>query len=175
MRSIREIIVHTTATRANWMAGSPTSAKVSEIRRWHVQDNGWSDIGYHYLIDRDGAVATGRPLERTGAHTMGRNTGTIGVALIGGHGGSETDQFSDHYTPEQEAALVGLIDDLNKRFGKLELSGHNQWAAKACPCFNVPNWWASRSKPQPDMSEIDELRARLANIEQIAAGARTVS
>lgn len=140
MRSLTEIIVHCTATRAAWMANAPTPAKVAEVRRWHVQERGWSDIGYHFLIDRDGTIATGRPLERTGSHTKGRNTGTIGVALFGGHGSDANDKFAENFTPEQDRALRGLIDKLRASHGSLRLSGHNQWAAKACPGFNVPNW-----------------------------------
>lgn len=142
-RPITEIIVHCTATRPDWWAGKPLSAKVSEIRRWHVQDRGWKDIGYHYLIDRDGKVATGRPLDQIGAHTQGHNTGTIGISLFGGHGSAETDQFADHFTPEQDVALRKLIADLRGRFGPVKLSGHNQYAAKACPGFSVPTWFVS--------------------------------
>jgi hypothetical protein len=68
------------------MAGKPTSEKVAEVRRWHVQDRGWKDIGYHFLIDRDGTVAKGRPVEQVGAHTMDHNVGSIGISLFGGHG-----------------------------------------------------------------------------------------
>lgn len=142
MRTITGIIVHCTATRAEWRAGSKTSAKVSEVRKWHVRDNGWSDIGYHFLIDRDGTIAKGRPLEKTGAHVRGHNTGSIGIALFGGHGGSERDQFLDHYTPAQEIALAKLICDLRSQFPAItKVSGHNQFAAKACPCFQVPQWY----------------------------------
>jgi N-acetylmuramoyl-L-alanine amidase len=145
MRPINEIIVHCTATRPDWWAGKRTSEKVAEIKRWHVQDRGWSDIGYHYLIDRDGTVANGRPIEKVGAHVAGHNTGTIGISLFGGHGSAETDQFADHYTPAQEAALRKLIADLRKRFGVLKITGHNQYAAKACPGFNVPDWFRNQN------------------------------
>ena len=141
MRTISEIIVHTTATRPEWMATRPVADKVAEIRRWHVDGNGWADIGYHYLIDRNGAIAAGRPLERVGAHVKGRNAQSIGIALVGGHGGSETDTFADHYTQAQDAALRGLIGELKARFGDLAITGHNQYAAKACPCFYVPTWF----------------------------------
>ena len=104
MRPIRGIILHCSATRPNWMANSKTSAKVAEIRRWHVRDRGWSDIGYHFLIDRDGTVAKGRPLERTGSHTQGHNTGTIGICLLGGWDSAATDAFAENYTPQQDAA-----------------------------------------------------------------------
>jgi N-acetyl-anhydromuramyl-L-alanine amidase AmpD len=140
MRPLKEIIVHCSATRPNWMDGKSTSAKVREIKLWHTRDNKWSDIGYHFLIDRDGTLATGRPVERPGAHTMNRNAASIGVCLIGGFGSAATDRFEQNFTPEQDRALRALIADLQKRFGKLALSGHNQWAAKACPGFNVPAW-----------------------------------
>ena len=144
MRRLTEIIVHCTATRPNWMAAGTTAQKAAEVRRWHMQDRGWRDIGYHFLIDRDGTVAVGRPLDQTGAHTQGRNAGTIGVALFGGHGSSSDDKFLDNFTPEQDRALRGLIDRLRAQHGPLNLSGHNQWAAKACPGFNVPKWHTGR-------------------------------
>jgi len=56
MRPLNEIIIHATATRADWRVGQATSDKVAEVRRWHVDERGWRDIGYHYLIDRDGTV-----------------------------------------------------------------------------------------------------------------------
>jgi len=151
MRLITEIIVHCTATRPDWWDGKRTSDKVREIKRWHVRDRGWSDIGYHFLIDRDGTVAKGRDIARDGAHVQGRNKGTIGISLFGGHGSAETDKFSDHYTKEQEAALRNLISDLHKQFGKVPVTGHNQYAAKACPGFNVPKWFTVPApKPQYD-------------------------
>jgi N-acetylmuramoyl-L-alanine amidase len=85
MRKITGIIVHCTATRADWWAGKSLANKIAEVTRWHVEDRGWSDCGYHYLIDRDGKVGTARPVERNGAHVRGHNKGTIGVSLFGGH------------------------------------------------------------------------------------------
>ena len=67
MRKIDELIIHCTATRAEWMSDNSTAAKVKEVTKWHL-DRGWSDCGYHYLIDRDGTVAEGRPVEQAGAH-----------------------------------------------------------------------------------------------------------
>ena len=176
MRTITETIVHATATRANWMDGYPTGAKVAEVKRWHVQDNGWSDIGYHFLIDRDGTVATGRPIERTGAHVKGHNTGTVGVSLFGGHGSAETDAFSEHFTEAQDAALRELLADLDATYGPgLKISGHNEYAAKACPGFNVAKWLAGALPPvdadpatDPDYTAAAKLRWRLAEIRDAA-------
>ena len=144
MRPINEVIVHCSATRPQWMRDAGTAAKVAEIRRWHVQDNGWRDIGYHFVIDRDGTVARGRPVERTGAHTKGKNTGTIGVCLIGGHGSAATDKFEEHFSWQQHKALGALLVDLRNQFPTItRVSGHNQYAQKACPGFNVPSWYAA--------------------------------
>lgn len=152
MRDITEIVLHCTATRADWWADKSTAEKVQEIRRWHMEDRGWKDIGYHYLIDRNGALATGRPMDQTGAHTKGHNTGTIGIALMGGHGSSVTDTFADNYTSDQEKALRKLIVRLHKNFGKVPVTGHNQYAAKACPGFEVPKWFEGPAVIMPTVA-----------------------
>lgn len=141
MRPISEIILHCSATRPKWMEGKSTAEKVAEIRRWHVEDNGWRDIGYHFVIDRDGAIARGRQLEQIGAHTVGKNKGTIGICLIGGHGSSADDTFSENYTEDQDKAVRSLIEQLRKQYPAItKVTGHNDYAAKACPGFRVATW-----------------------------------
>ncbi|ANT39893.1 Phage lysin, N-acetylmuramoyl-L-alanine amidase [Rhodovulum sp. P5] len=149
MRPIREIVIHCSATPPDWKSGDSLFEKRAEIRRWHVQGNGWSDIGYHYLIDRDGHCAMGRPLARIGAHVRGHNTGTIGLCLIGGHGASADDAFEDHFTPAQDRALRALIAELQARFGHLEVTGHNLYAPKACPGFRVGPWLRQGTPSRP--------------------------
>jgi len=77
MRDINKIIVHCTAT--------PEFRKVSveEIDRWH-KDRGWSQIGYHYVVQLDGTINQGRPITITGAHVKGHNKGSIGITYVGG-------------------------------------------------------------------------------------------
>jgi len=148
MRKIDEIIVHCTATRPDWWTGTSAQVKTNEVRNWHTS-KGWSDIGYHYLIDRDGTVVTGRPLDRTGAHVKGHNTGTVGISLFGGFGGSAGDSFADNFTEDQERALLDLIAKLKADHPSItKISGHNQYAAKACPCFSVPAWLKKAQSPK---------------------------
>jgi N-acetylmuramoyl-L-alanine amidase len=145
MRHVDEIIIHCTATHPEWWADKNTDQKRDEIKRWHVAGNGWSDIGYHHLIDRDGTLIEGRPMNRDGAHTRGHNKGTIGVSLFGGHGSSENDEFSDNFTPAQDAALRRYITQMKQIHpGIQKVSGHNEYAAKACPGFNVKRWLAEK-------------------------------
>lgn len=129
MRTIDEIIVHCTATPA----GRETT--VEEIDRWHRQ-RGWSGIGYHYVVDLDGVVHDGRPVTRIGAHCRGRNTHTIGVAYVGGL--AANGRPYDTRTHEQRIALRGLLQRLVKDFPAIvAISGHRDYAAKACPCFDA--------------------------------------
>jgi len=140
MRKIDEIIIHCAATRPGWREDESTISKIEEVRRWHVDGRGWSDIGYHFLIDRDGTVEAGRPVSRAGAHVRGHNRNSIGICLFGGHGAAATDNFYDHFTPEQDAALRKLIDTLVGQYGSLDISGHNEYSVKGCPGFQVGDW-----------------------------------
>lgn len=170
MRLINEIIIHCAATRPEWMEGQSVDAKRDEIRRWHVNGNGWQDIGYHYLIDRDGQVARGRALETQGAHTSGHNANSIGICLVGGHGSSMNDPFSKNYTDAQDQALRVLINELQVRIpGIRKITGHNDYTkAKACPGFNVARWLAN--KPPRPITASTTLQASATQIGSGAAG-----
>ena len=137
---VNEVIVHCSATRPDWMDGAGLAAQLAEIRRWHVEDNGWRDIGYHWLVGRGGAILAGRPETEIGAHVEGHNRGTIGVCLIGGFGAAETDPFASNFTLRQDAALRRLLQGIGMRTQVRRISGHNEYAAKACPGFHVPTW-----------------------------------
>jgi len=155
MRPITEIVVHCSATRPEWMQSETLWAKRQEIKRWHMTPGvlsakGANDIGYHWLIDRNGQSVHGRPVEQVGAHVRGHNTGTIGICLIGGHGSSEKDDFAEHFTPEQDKALRSMIAGLRKQYGSgLKVSGHNEYAAKACPGFTVRDWLLKKPAAAP--------------------------
>ena len=130
---VTEIILHCADTRPEWMAGRPIAEKVAEIRRRHVQQRGWRDIGYHWVVDRDGAVAPGRPETEIGAHVEGHNRGTIGICLLGGYCAKADDEFERNFTPAQAAAAKRLIGEIKGRTMIRKVSGHNDHAAKACP------------------------------------------
>jgi len=173
MRKIDELIIHAASTRPNWMADKSVEEKRDEIRRWHVEDNGWADIAYHYIVDRDGRVATGRPLDVKGAHTYGHNDNSIGICLVGGHGSSSTDAFSANYTDAQDQALRVLINELKIRVPTIKkISGHNDYTnAKACPGFKVDRWLANKP-PERKLIESTTMQASAA---QIGAGFGTAA
>tara|TARA_R110000787_G_scaffold24030_1_gene68446 strand:+ start:1296 stop:1709 length:414 start_codon:yes stop_codon:yes gene_type:complete len=128
MRAINRIVVHCAATR------ECQDIKASTVKKWHT-DKGWSDIGYHYVIELDGFCVTGRDESTIGAHVRGINTNSIGVCYIGG-----VDQDlnpKDTRTDLQKDALNILLRHLLAKYPDAELCGHNEFSSKACPSFNV--------------------------------------
>lgn len=137
---VQEAVVHCSATRPDWMAGAGLPAQFAEIRRWHMQDRGWRNIGYHWVIGRDGKVLSGRPETEIGAGVEDHNRGVIHICLIGGHGSTERDSFARNFTPAQDVTLRQLLQGIGMRTQIRRISGHNEYAAKACPGFTVSKW-----------------------------------
>lgn len=98
-------------------------------------DRGWNDIGYHYCIYADGTIENGRDIDKTGSHTYGHNTDSIGICYIGGLN-KEMD-YKDTMTAQQEVAFIQLVWSLRMVFGKLTVHGHNEFSKKLCPSFKV--------------------------------------
>ena len=136
MRKINKIVIHCTATPEG------REHNVSDIRRWHLK-RGFSDIGYHYLIHINGKIEIGRPLHRIGAHTSGENTGSIGVCYVGGMD-KDMKKAKDTRTQAQKDSLVKLLHELIYKYNKdMTIHGHNEFANKACPSFNVQEEYAN--------------------------------
>ena len=146
MRMINEIVVHCSATHADWKPTASVEEKRAIVRRWH-QGRNWKREGYHHFIDRDGSECAGRPDSMKGAGVRGRNDHTLHVCLFGGHGSSADDLPGENFTPEQLGALRAYLIKKQKEYPSIvKISGHNQYANKACPGFNVPRWWGEEQK-----------------------------
>ena len=144
MREINEVIIHCSATEPSWMEGHTPMEKTAEIKRWHVAERGWQDIGYHYVIDRNGVVTKGRDDKIAGAHVKGHNANSIGICLIGGKNSDRFQDIKENFTLAQERSLISLITDMRLRYPDIVVSGHNQYSSKACPGFQVPKWVVER-------------------------------
>ena len=129
MRKITEIILHCSATAEG------LDFSVRDIRAWH-KAQGWADVGYHYVVRLDGTVQEGRPIDQAGAHCKGHNAASIGICYIGGLA-ADGRTPKDTRTTAQRAALRALVTRLRRQFPAATVHGHNEFAAKACPCFNV--------------------------------------
>jgi len=130
-REIDLIVVHCADTYKRMLVGA------KEITRWHL-DRGWSDCGYHYIINRFGWIEEGRPLDKIGAHCRGYNKNSIGICLVGGR--SDEDTPEDNFTKQQKKALAALLINLQAEHPNTEIKGHNELSSKTCPNFDLYNF-----------------------------------
>ena len=131
------IVIHCSATKP-----SMTHVDAKEIDRWHRQ-RGWRKIGYYFVIRRDGIVEEGRELGEVGAHAKGFNSKSVGICLVGGI--DEEGNPENNYTDEQWKALEELVNQMLLPYPDAEVLGHCDLpdVKKACPCFNVREWWTA--------------------------------
>ena len=139
-RKINKIIIHCSATPEG------EDRTVEQIRKDH-KAQGWSDIGYHYIIYRDGSIHTGRDVDIQGAHCAdnGGNIGSIGICYIGGlearrKGVAYKDlRDKDTRTEQQKASLLSLLMDLRIQYPTAVIYGHRDLDehGKKCPSFNA--------------------------------------
>ena len=130
MRDINLIVVHCSATPEGKHFSTET------IKDWHVNGNKWSDIGYHYVVELDGKVRNGRPLERAGAHVRGFNKNSIGICYVGGMT-ADMKRPKDTRNLKQTESLLNLLLELKERFPNAVIRGHRDYSPKACPSFDA--------------------------------------
>ena len=136
-REIKYIVVHCSATPPDLDIGA------QEIRGWHMSGNGWTDIGYHYVVRRNGALEKGRHIDKVGAHVKGYNSNSIGICLVGGV--DDIASPDNNFTVDQFQTLAKKIRELKEKFPSAIIQGHRDFpnVKKACPSFDVKTWWAN--------------------------------
>ena len=109
-----------------------TNADVSAetVHEWHLH-NGWSGIGYHFLIRKDGTIEEGRPMGTVGAHVYGENRHTIGINIVGDFESAVPTEAQKHSAAHLIAALC-IVYQLNPIWG-VTVKGHRDFNATACP------------------------------------------
>jgi N-acetylmuramoyl-L-alanine amidase len=135
-RNIDYIIIHCSDTPEG------RNDTINDIRRWHTtpkpKGNGWSDIGYNYVIHLDGSIHMGRDINKVGAHCEGYNANSIGICYIGGKT-ADMKQNKDTRTPQQKEALLKLLKELRVIYPKAKIVGHRDLdkKGKTCPNFDA--------------------------------------
>ncbi|MFZ7224328.1 N-acetylmuramoyl-L-alanine amidase [Avibacterium avium] len=166
---ITKIVVHCSATQNGKPLRNKTQSAAQVIDSWHAK-RGFKrnpintqhfnphlpHIGYHFAIDTDGTVETGRAEGETGAHVKGHNLHSIGICLVGGI--TKDKRNHGEYTEKQWQALHKLLRELEAKYPHARICGHrdlspdlngdgtispNEWL-KSCPCFDVWEWLDSQ-------------------------------
>lgn len=162
---IHTIVIHCSATRNGKSLRTSTQTAAQVIDGWH-KGRGFkrnparlrqfnphlAHIGYHFIIDTDGTVETGRQEGEIGAHVKNHNAHSLGICLVGGLEPNGTPH--GRFTAAQWQALHRLLRKLEASYPDARICGHrdlspdlngdgkitsNEWL-KACPCFDVWTW-----------------------------------
>ena len=134
-RRINEIIIHCTATPEG------RDYTIEQIRKDH-KARGFTDVGYNYVIYRDGTIHEGRDVNKIGAHCSNHNAHSIGISYVGGvenKSGVAYDKLNpkDTRTQQQQDALLNLLEALKMMYPMAKIYGHRDFAKKACPSFDA--------------------------------------
>jgi N-acetylmuramoyl-L-alanine amidase len=152
-RKINWIIIHQSASN------HPEHDNIDTIKQWHL-DRGFSDVGYHYFIRKDGTIEKGRDESKKGAHVKDHNSSSLGICLSG-EGNTEKEKqliakekdpeklkkmIKVHPTEDQLKALEVLLIDICSRHDleKKDILGHKDLAPTECPGFDLHGWLSSR-------------------------------
>ena len=131
---------------------APT-ATVEEIHRYHITANGWSGIGYHLYVRKDGKVYKGRPINKVGGHCKDYNSISIGICC---EGNFENEQMSGR----QYAALCDAIAYVQSVYPGITIKGHREFNATACPGKYFP------------LQEVKNKMERIKNIKDVPESLR---
>ncbi len=124
-REVNLVVIHCSDS------DNPAHDNIETIKKWHVEERGFSDVGYHYFINQSGDVFPGRSEDTVGAHVAGFNSGSIGICLSG----------RQSFTGAQFRALKELVADICAGYGldpKTQVKGHRDLnPGKTCPNFEI--------------------------------------
>ena len=147
-REIRKIFIHYSAT------DNPLHNNLEVIRDWHINDNEWDDIGYHYFLTKDGKIWDGRNIEKEPAAQKDHNEHTIAICLSG----------LNELTKSQFISLENLLHEIESEYNYvLKIFGHKDIAETKCPGFEV--------KDKLDLTEDNLLRRKRMSISALTLAA----
>ena len=138
-----------------------------QVDNWH-KGNGWTGIGYHFFIRKDGSIYRGRPEWATGAHASGKNSISMGVCVEGNY---ETEKTMPQ---AQKTALKELLTYLKGKYPTAGIKGHREVGATGCPGKYYPfeemkaHWNNTTNKESEEltMSQYEELKKEIAELKE---------
>lgn len=148
------------------------TCSAQQVDGWH-KSNGWSGIGYHYFVRKDGSVYRGRPEWALGAHVSGMNNCSLGIC-------AEGDYDKERTMPDaQKSAIIILIKDVKSRYPNAKVVGHRDIGSSDCPGKYYPldyfkNYNYTESE-ELTMTQYEELKSMIGSLsENISAIKRDI-
>lgn len=138
------IVIHCSATPARM------DVDIATVAEWH-KERGFTTVGYHYFIKRDGTLQEGRGLYDIGAHVVGFNHCSVGVCMAGGMD-DENKNPQNNFTKAQWDTLSHILNQFHEEFPKAVIVGHRDLNPdKACPSFSVSEYLDDKPELCPEI------------------------
>lgn len=143
-----------------------SSCTAEQVDQWH-KENGWSGIGYHFFVRKDGRIYRGRPINKMGAHVSGMNNCSIGICAEG--------KYSTETMPEtQKIAICRLLVYLKDNYyPNAKIVGHKEIGDSDCPGRNYPledikkNYRLYAGEKEADEVTREEFNALAARVDKL--------
>ena len=137
------------------------TCSAQQIDEWH-KNNGWSGIGYHYFVRKDGSIYRGRPEWALGAHVSGMNNCSLGIC-------AEGDYDKEQAMPAaQKSAIIALIKDVKSRYPQAKIVGHRDIGSSDCPGRFYPlDYFKNYNYSESDeltMAQYEELKGMIESL-----------
>ena len=124
---------HITKVVVHHSASNPETTGLQDIYEWHVDENGWDAIGYHFVITSHGLVEYTRPMMYQGAHAKGSNNGSLGICVVG-----DNTKETQRWDRVQVTALLELWSHLRRVYSNLDVMGHRDLSdGTECPGLDI--------------------------------------
>ena len=111
-----------------------------DVARYHVNNNGWAGIGYHYFITDDGGIYKTQELNTISYHASGWNNRSVGVVITGKHRCVDDKQDNNVLIGKKKykSLVFALAKIQNSLFKKVDIIGHSKISPiKSCPNLNM--------------------------------------
>lgn len=150
-KELEYIVIHCTATPPNLIVTREM------IERWHLKERGWSKLGYSDMIHQDGSLENLTPFNTDDDVQYSEMTwGVKGINRFSRHivyvgGVDEDNKPRDTRTKAQKQSLLTYVRYMILRHPNVKIAGHNQFANKACPSFNVVKWCVENFIPMKNI------------------------
>jgi N-acetyl-anhydromuramyl-L-alanine amidase AmpD len=159
-RKIHRVFIHCSAS------DHAHHDNIDTMKSWHLE-RGFSDVGYHFFIQKDGTLEYGRDIEKTPAAQKGHNLYTLAICM---HGLKE-----ENFTKAQFNTLKKLADQIEHNYENISFHGHCEVSKKACPVFNYRkvldlNRYGSLSKNESPLIPLKSNKAD--NLPELKLGSR---
>ncbi|KAG6446808.1 hypothetical protein O3G_MSEX004633 [Manduca sexta] len=137
---VQFVVIHHSYIPGVCLSRDECARSMRSMQNFHMNSNGWSDIGYNFAVGGEGSVYEGRGWDAVGAHAAGYNSNSIGIVLIG--------DFVSNLPPAVQMQTTQELIAAGVRLGYIRpnymLIGHRQVSATECPgtrLFNeITNW-----------------------------------